>query len=504
MDFESLWNKIDVEPDNLELIKKDWSEGIVPELPYEIIGQQNLKNHISERLEKIDGEKMQNTVIAAQYGDGKTNVLKYLSLYFRKNPKYNIKLLYSRADVDKTDICLNLLQMIQDHLCNDLIQCIKNLRINPEFNIESLAYKYEDNFGSIKEYTEKLFDSNNYDQDIKYLIYLGTGRLYSKGAFAKVNLPSLSDFNRREVLVLFLNIFAECHIHIVFAIDELEKIYDKSQRRMAYFFSSLRELTDLFNKIHGHYLILTITNAINIEALSEPLFGRIRKNIIKLEKLQDIEDLKSLITLIASLLDSKISKDEIKHLASSIKRSNDIKSTRYIIQEINRWLNENSSEVFEDVLKIDPEVDVLYDYEMTIASQDGVKNLSRSFFDPLQYYLESLNYSGLKENILRRDYQAVIDPFSNTAFFFLFNDETKIKSRIQEISSERNIQDFVVFVPNNLNVSYATLGLGSLNIKIIEYDPLQLFVLLNLYRTNYDKQEILFKLIGIVTQNVFE
>lgn len=503
MDFESLWNKIDVEPDNLELIKKDWSEGIVPELPYEIIGQQNLKNHISERLEKIDGEKMQNTVIAAQYGDGKTNVLKYLSLYFRINPKYNIKLLYSRADVDKTDICLNLLQMIQDHLLTDLLNCIKELRQNPDFKIESLAYKFDENFGSVKEYVDKLFEKNNSDVDLKYLIYLGTGRLYSKGAFAKINLPTLTDFNRREILVILLNILAQCGKYVIFAIDELEKIHDKSPRRMAYFFSSFRELTDLFNKIHGHYLILTITNAINIEELSEPLFGRIRKDIIKLEKLQDIEDLKSLITLIASLLDFNISDVQIKKLASSIKRGN-YKSIRYIIQEINRRLNENSSEVFEDVLKIDPEVEVLYDYEMTIASHDGIKNLSRSFFDPLQYYLESLNYSGLKENILRRDYQAVIDPFSNTAFFFLFNDESKIKSRIEEFVAERNIRDFVVFVPNNLNVSYATLGLGSLNIKIIEYDPLQLFVLLNLYRTNYDKQEILFKLIGIVTQNVFE
>jgi len=51
-----------------------------------IIDQQGLKQHIGDKLKGIDGERMTTTVVKAQYGDGKTNVLKYLSLYFESHP----------------------------------------------------------------------------------------------------------------------------------------------------------------------------------------------------------------------------------------------------------------------------------------------------------------------------------------------------------------------------------------------------------------------------------
>lgn len=87
----------------------------------------------------------------------------------------------------------------------------------------------------IKEYTEKLFDVDLTEDDIRNLIFLGTGRLYSKGSFAKYQLQKLTDFNRREVFVLFMNILASRGVYLLFAIDELEKINDKSNKRMAHF-----------------------------------------------------------------------------------------------------------------------------------------------------------------------------------------------------------------------------------------------------------------------------
>ena len=69
---------------------------------------------------------------------------------------------------------------------------------------------------------------------------------------------------------------------------------------------------------------------------------------------------------------------------------------------------------------------------------------------------------------------------------------------------ERGIKRFVVFVPIELNVTHATLNIEGAEVKLIDYDPKQLFVLLDIYRENFDKQDEIFHLIGIVTQNVFE
>lgn len=49
-------------------------------------------------------------------------------------------------------------------------------------------------------------------------------------------------------------------------------------------FTSYRELLDLFNKINGHYLILAITNGVDVQALCPPLYERLNKDIITIEK----------------------------------------------------------------------------------------------------------------------------------------------------------------------------------------------------------------------------
>ena len=103
----------------------------------------------------------------------------------------------------------------------------------------------------------------------------------------------------------------------------------------------------------------------------------------------------------------------------------------------------------------------------------------------------------------RRDYQAVVDDDMHKAFFFLFNDDTKIKDRIVEFSEKKDIHDFVVFAKYNMDVSYAQLQIPSNNIKIVEYDPEKLFILLNMYRWNFDKQEKISLILSAATKNVF-
>lgn len=501
--FPELWNRLQVEETKRLNIKRDWTEGKVPDLPFEIIDQKNIKEHIQGKLENIFDRTMTTSILQAQYGDGKTNVFKYLELYFSSHLENNIRFIYCRANPDQTDLCLFLLQHIQNSLMKELREQINVLSKESSEKIALLASNFKDDFAAIREYTLALFNPNNHD-NIDNLIYLGTGRLYSKGMFGKFNLERLTDFNRREVFVLFMNILASADIRIVFAIDELEKINDKSSKRMAYFLTSYRELCDLFNKIEGHYLMTAVTNGVDIEGLCPPLYGRVNKDIIKLHKLEKEEDVVQLVKLMADLLDKSIDEGIAKDIVGKLRKKNDL-NNRLMIQLISEYLKSSGTEQiasYEELLNKNIELSQLFkETEQKLKDDNAFANLSRAFFDPLNYYLTALGYT-MNSNY-RRDYQAVVDDDMHKAFFFLFNDDTKIKDRIVEFSEKKDIHDFVVFAKYNMDVSYAQLQIPSNNIKIVEYDPEKLFILLNMYRWNFDKQEKISVILSAATKNVF-
>ena len=138
-----------------------------------------------------------------------------------------------------------------------------------------------------------------------------------------------------------------------------------------------------------------------------------------------------------------------------------------------------------------------------IENEDSFSNLSRAFFDPLEYYLTALGYN-MNNNSYRRTYQAVVDDDTHRAFFFLFNDSSKIKERLIYFFEEKNISEFVVFVPENLDVNYAQLEISGADISIVDYEPENLFVLLNMYRWNFDKQKEISKFLSLATKNTFD
>ena len=504
--YVGLWEKQNVDKSRLDAIRRDWSEGKVPELPYLVIGQKKVKEHIGAKLAKIDEPRMETTVIQAQYGDGKTNILKYLELYFKEHVDLNIRMLYCRANPDQIDLCAFLMQHLEASCINELVHQVISLRDNSEFNVANLVNNYSDDFSLIKEYAEKLFEHGLAEDDVRNLIFLGTGRLYSKGSFAKYGLQKLTDFNRREVFVLFMNILASSGIYLLFAIDELEKINVKSNKRMAHFFTSYRELLDLFNKINGHYMISAITNGVDVQALCQPLYERLNTDIVFIEKIKTDTERAELVKLMSDLLDVNIHADEIQNIVSKLGRNSKLINNRRIIQETAELLKNiefTSEQTVDEKLEENVSLKLLYDdTEKKLKLEDAFSNLSRVFFDPLEYYLESLGYNNIV--LLRRDYQAFIDGSSNKAYFFLFNDESKIKNRIEDFVRDRGIHNFVVFVSENISLSYASIQVDACNIKIIDYNPHKLFVLLNMYRWNYDKQSEIADLLNIATKFTFE
>lgn len=508
--YYELWNNLinKVDSGKLSTIQRDWTEGKVPDLPFFIVNQQEVKSHIQNKLMNIDGQRMETTIIQAQYGDGKTNIFKYLELYFKNYKDNNIYFIYCRANPDQTDLCMFLMQHLQVSCFELLKNQIKELSSIKDFDYADLACQFEADFSFIKEYTKALFNPENTDDTLENLIFLGTGRLYSQAMFAKYNLVKLTDFNRREIFVLFMNILASAGVHVVFAIDELEKIHDKSAKRMAHFFTSYRELLDLFNKIRGHYIITAITNSVNIESLSQPFFERVSKDIIKIETLKEENDIRDLVNLMSNLLGKKVELKQMTTLLGKIKRKKTELNNRRLVQFISESLKslgqDIKTETLIDALKQNDTIYSLFiETKTRIENEDGFSNLSRAFFDPLEYYLTALGYN-MNNNSYRRTYQAVVDDDTHRAFFFLFNDSSKIKERLIYFFEEKNISEFVVFVPENLDVNYAQLEISGADISIVDYEPENLFVLLNMYRWNFDKQKGISKFLSLATKNTFD
>lgn len=503
---EGLWSKLNVPKDSLKVIQRDWTEGKVPELPYEIIGQPVLKDHIEKKLREIDGGRMTSTILQANYGDGKTNTLKYLKLYFQEHPEFNIKFIYCRANPEQTDLCMFLLGHIEVSFKEELQTHILKLREQSDFDPSCLVYGYKDDFSFIEDYVKALFDKKYNNEQLTNLIYLGTGRLYSKNWFDKFNLKKLTNFNRREIFVFFMNILASAGIYVVFAIDELEKINDKSTKRMSYYFSSYRELLDLFSKIKGHYMISAITLGVDIASLCPPLVGRLKNDIVAIKKISTDKDLIALVTLMSELLESDTDQEKIKEIAGKLRRNPKLNNNRLIVQKASELLVncEKDKANVDDLLNDNENLRELYkETEDGLSSRQAFDNLSRSFFDPLSYYLYALGYQDVESNLIRRDFQAFLVPSEERAYMFLFNDNSKIQLRIQDLHNTKNINSFVLFVPEEMSLSYADIDMDGVSLQMHTYRPKQTFILLNMYRQNFDKQSEISEILSAAFNSVF-
>lgn len=174
MVINNLWDNLQPRPETLNILKKDLSEGKVPELPFFIIDQEEVKTTLTRKLADIDGDRMQTNLIIAQYGNGKTNLLKYLQLFFELDSGI-IKVVYSRADVEQPDLILFLLRLIQDRFTDTLITSIIELRSQNNI-IDSLANNFEDNFSSIREYAKTLFSPQYEKDDLRKIITSERGK----------------------------------------------------------------------------------------------------------------------------------------------------------------------------------------------------------------------------------------------------------------------------------------------------------------------------------------
>lgn len=502
MDTSNLWERLPLPSDRLATFKKDIAEGKVPELPFYIIGQLNLKKRVKERIEQIDSARMITNLIIAEYGNGKTNLLKYLELFYNKiYPDLGVSVQYSRADVERTDLVLFLLKIVQDKYLPDLIDGVKVIRETPDA-IPDLVNNYQSNFREIQEYTLKLFLPEHTDEVITELLYLGTGRLYNKRYFDKFGLEQLKDFNRREILVLFLNLLSSQSKYIIFAIDEIEKIREKSKIRFNHFLTSYRELVDLFNQIKGHYLLVSFTDSIGsseISTANDALYTRIKNDIVNIEPLKSKSDIIELIEYLNGLFETQKVAGDI--YSGFIKKG--ATNNRVAIQEISKLLYEQDlDESFETQLENAKLTELFKQTETKLENDEAFKNLHRKFFDPFEYYIDSL---GLDSGNLNKQDRIFVDLATEKVHYFIFNsyleDFENERIRISNLLAEYPGFNTVVYAPEKLELTHSKLSISSDDdLEIVDVDPRRLFILFVIYRENYDYQPAISDIISSYTK----
>ena len=229
-------------------------------------------------------------------------------------------------------------------------------------------------------------------------------------------------------------------------------------------------------------------------------------DIVVLQPLTSKEEITELVKLIAELNEIDVTNTIDDYVSKLQRKRKVIESNRALLQEISTLLFKQKRLPFDSCSLLDTNVTLksLYDEtEQKLLLEGGFDNLSRVFFDPLEYYLVAKGFD-TKKSLLRRDYQAFIDTTSSKAYFFLFNDKSKVADRIGTFIDEKNCEKFVIFATPNMELSYAELNYPDVDIKIIEYDPKKLFILLNMFRWNFDQQTSISKIIDDLTQAVFE
>ncbi len=484
MTLPNLWNELSPIQSTLKQLIKDYETGLTPNLPYFIVGQSSVKEKIGKYLEQLDGKYFNRSLIFSDYGNGKTNLLKYLQLYFKENDTLGVHYIYQRANVDKPDIFLNLLKLIEDDLTSALIKAIENA--NTEF-INTQASLHTNIAQYINKFSERPLSST------EELIFMGTGRFYTKNYYNLHEIPQLTDFDRREVFVFFMNLLANDKQYVVFALDELEKIYEKSKIRFRSFLTSYRELIDMSGHIKGHFLLTAIVSSaanINDTLLENPAFySRIKNDMIEVGFLTTHSDKLTLIYNISTLLEMNLSELKTEEIANTLKRNyskGSIRSNRMLLADIFNALRKDQDQQsfaqLEDKLEeleLDDEFTEMYE----ALEEDGTfSKIQNRFFDPLQYYLEYKGYeiNTKKENNFFKKTNLFYPYKSNKVYSFILDEqadtETETNKLIDLLSDDKLV---FVFTPESIDITYEDIN--SDNITIINYDPKKLFTLLVMF-----------------------
>lgn len=494
MDITQLWTPLNPIEENKEIIRQDLERGLAPNLPYFIVGLQDVKTTLGTALSTIDSH-FSYALIWGQYGNGKSNLMKYLKYFFTQYPDFNTKVAIWRADVDRYDIITFLLYIIQNEFAADLLESLK--KVVTDGKTKELCDNYSGSFAAIQAFAEKIEEKKDFDEDLQTLISLGTGKLYDSNSFKKFDLPKLTDYNRREVLVFFLNALAYAKHYIVFCVDELEKIQEKSRARFQNLLTTFRELIDLSSSINGHMILAAVTESVSGEHSFEsynPAFERRIKNyMLQAKAIREVDDIKEMAKELVRVLGNDYQLDSYDDVANAVYKKK-LPHTSDVVRALFAQLAKQAEKkTWKDLLEDSKMTDVFNQKRQSLEDSGMLQRINQKLFAPLKDYLNIISISDSDYEVKGQMLQCVYSTATNRCYVFLFTDDIEANTnRLKNVIKEYSKADLYVFKPKELDINMDMLKKeGLVSVKdLIPYDPVDLMALLELYMDNYENDAL--------------
>lgn len=492
MKVNNLWQKLEPDNNRIEKIKKDLEIGVAPHLPYFLVGLEEEKEILGKMITGIDNH-MQICLLKAQYGNGKTNLLKYLENFFGTNSQYNIHAQTWRADIDKYNLNIFLLYIIQQSFFKELKTFLMDIN---EEEIAKACVEFDGSMSTLKGYAKAIIQNHTNEECIAELIQLGTRFKTDKNSFKKYELEKFNDYNRLDVLKFFLNVFAFKGFFILFCIDELEKIMEKSRARFQTFLTSYRELIDEASCINGHMVITAMTDAYRsseatLESYNPAFERRIKSKTVTLSAIEKREDIRELAMALCDILQKEYNSQDIDIAVNGVVK-NQWAHTNDVVIDIYKRLS-NTSIVWLDYIKKAKLEESMQERIAELKEDDVMIRINSKFFYPIEAYMQILGEEDVTYTIKAQTFQTVRKIEDQKAYIFLFtNDLNSNINRILNVKQLYPSDNLIIFAPKGLGLSNSSLEEAGIsgNSSVTTYDPLELMALMELFLEDYENDNI--------------
>jgi hypothetical protein len=496
MDTTQLWTPLNPIEENKEVIRQDLERGLAPNLPYFIVGLNDVKKALSAAISTIDSH-FSYALAWGQYGNGKSNLMKYLKYFFQQHPECNTKVAIWRADVDRYDIITFLLYIIQNEYSSDLLASLKS--VVADGKMLDLCDNFSGSFAAIKSFAEKFGEKKDSDEDLQTLISLGTGKLYDSNSFKKFELTKLTDYNRREVLVFFLNALAYANHYVIFCIDELEKIQEKSRARFQNLLTTFRELIDLSSSIKGHMLLAAVTESVSgnhsFESYNPAFERRIKNYKLELKAIDKADEIKTMAEELVRVLGDEYQLDSYEDIANEVyKNKRKYPHTSDVVRALFAQLSKQADKkTWKELLEEAKMAEAFFQKHQSLEDSGILLRINQKLFAPLKDYLNIISNTENDYEVKGQMLQSVYSSVTNRCYVFLFTDDINANiNRLKNVIKEYPKAELFVFKPKELDINMDTLkneGLEQVK-DLIPYDPIDLMALLELYMDNYDNDAL--------------
>ena len=325
-------------------------------------------------------------------------------------------------------------------------------------------------------------------------------------------MNKLTDYNRREVLVFFLNVLSYAKHYIIFCLDELEKIQEKSRARFQNFLTTFRELIDLSSSIKGHMVLAAVTDSISVtgdysfENYNPAFARRIKNEMLNITAINDVNEIKQMASELVRILGDEFKKESYDDIANQVyKNIKKLPHTSDVVRAVFAQLSQNTGDKSWEELLDDAKLTALFEKKKEEINESGaLSRINQKLFAPLKDYLNIISNTESDYEVTAQMLQCTFSRATNCCYVFLFTDDIDANiNRLKNVIKKYPDANLIVFKPKELDITMDVLvteGLGSVK-DLVPYDPIELMALLEMYMDNYEN-DTLREIVNVYTHNL--